>query len=269
MKNVTITILGSGTCVPSLQRSSPSALVETATAKVLFDLGAGTMRRLLEAGTTISEITHIFLTHFHPDHIGELVPFIFSTKYPATYRRRTPFIIGGSRGIKAFYNGLKNVFGTWIELDHGLIRFIEFDTTHPDRFNDDGFDIVTYPLNHIESSVGFRIETDGGLIIVYTGDTDVCDNVIELAGDADILICESALPDELKVDGHLTPSHAGDIASMAQVKNLILTHFYPECNNVDLEAQCRTTYTGPLLLARDLMKLELSKTGVRLINQGL
>ncbi len=269
METVTITILGSGTCVPSLRRSSPSAIVETSTAKVLFDLGAGTMRRLLETHITISDVTHILLTHLHPDHTGELVPFIFSTKYPETLRRRTPFIIGGSRGIKDFYDGLRNVYGQWIELDPGIMRFIEFDSMGTDRYRDDRFDIVTFPLNHIKSSVGFRIETDDGLIIVYTGDTDVCSNVVELASDADILICEAALPDELKVDGHLTPSRAGNIASMAQVKNLVLTHFYPECDDVDMEAQCRKSYTGPLVLARDLMQFELNQSGVRLIKQGL
>jgi len=269
MENVTITILGSGTCVPSLRRSSPSVLVEITPAKILFDLGAGTIRRLLETGITISDLTHILVTHFHPDHTGELVPFIFSTKYPATCRRRTPFIIGGSRGLKDFYGGLCNVFGQWIELDPGIIRFIEFDTMHPDRYNDGQFDIMTLPLNHIKSSVGFRIETDDGLIIVYTGDTDVCDNVVALAKNADILICESALPDELKVDGHLTPSHAGNVASAAQVKHLVLTHFYPECDFVDMEAQCRKTYTGPLVLARDLMQIELNRAGVRVKSQGL
>jgi len=269
MENVIITILGSGTCVPSLQRSSPSVIIETRSAKVLFDLGAGTIRRLLEAGITIFDVTHILLTHFHPDHTAELVPFIFSTKYPGTYRQRTPFIIGGSRGIKDFYNGLRNVYGQWIELDHDLIRFIEFDTVSADRCHDDGFDIVTLPLKHIASSVGFRIETDDGLRIVYTGDTDVCDNVVALAEDADILICEAALPDRLKVDGHLTPSHAGDIASTARVKTLILTHFYPECDDVDMEAQCRKTYTGPLVLARDLMRFELNRAGMRLLRQGL
>ena len=46
------------------------------------------MRRLLEAGRTISDITHIFISHFHTDHTGELASFLFSTKYPETLRRQ-------------------------------------------------------------------------------------------------------------------------------------------------------------------------------------
>jgi len=75
MSDVKITILGSGTCVPSLKRSSCSVLVETGGSKLVFDMGTGTMRRLLESGVTIGEISHIFFSHFHPDHTGELVNF--------------------------------------------------------------------------------------------------------------------------------------------------------------------------------------------------
>ncbi|MGD8952490.1 MAG: MBL fold metallo-hydrolase, partial [Desulfobacterales bacterium] len=70
-------------------------------------------------------------------------------------------------------------------------------------------------------------------------------------------ICESALPDALKVDGHLTPSLAGEIATQANVGRLVLTHFYPECDQTDVTKECRKTYAGPLVLARDLMTLKL------------
>jgi ribonuclease BN (tRNA processing enzyme) len=104
---VRVTILGSGTCVPSLKRSSSSFLLQIRDNLLLFDLGAGTMRRLLEAGFTISQVSHIFLSHLHPDHTGEFVSFIFATKYPQTYRRRTLFQIIGARGLHNFYDGLR------------------------------------------------------------------------------------------------------------------------------------------------------------------
>ena len=49
-ESITVTILGSGTIVPSLARSTCSFLLEAAGMKLLFDIGPGTMRRLLEAG---------------------------------------------------------------------------------------------------------------------------------------------------------------------------------------------------------------------------
>ena len=64
-------------------------------------------------------------------------------------------------------------------------------------------------------------------------------------------------PDGQKVEGHLTPSLAGQIAQAAGVKRLVLTHFYPACETVDIENQGRTTYNGELYLARDFMTLIL------------
>ena len=88
--DIKATILGSGTCVPSLERSSCSVLLELESARIVMDLGPGTMRRLLEAGVEIFDVTHVFISHFHPDHTGELVPFIFSCKYPNIERRKKP-----------------------------------------------------------------------------------------------------------------------------------------------------------------------------------
>ena len=76
---------------------------------------------------------------------------------------------------------------------------------------------------------------------------------MELAEGTDILICECAMPDEMKVRGHLTPSLAGSIADRARVRLLVLTHFYPDCDQVDIRSRCRRTYKGPLVLARDLL----------------
>jgi ribonuclease BN (tRNA processing enzyme) len=93
--------------------------------------------------------------------------------------------------------------------------------------------------------------------VVYSGDTDYSENLIALSKDADVLICESAVPDDFRVKGHLTPSLAGDIATRAGVKKLILTHFYPECDNADIEFEVRKAYDGPLVLAEDLMEIKI------------
>jgi ribonuclease BN (tRNA processing enzyme) len=223
----------------------------------LFDLGVGTIRRLLEAGVTISQVTHLFFSHFHPDHTGEFVSFLFATKYPQTYRRRSSFSVIGAKGLQGFYNGLRKVYGNWIELEPGLMNLIELNNCEQDQFVDEIFSVDTLPMVHIESSIGYRVKTTDGTSVVYTGDTDFCENVIALARDADLLICEAALPDAMRVEGHLTPSLAGRIATEAKVKKLVLTHFYPECDTVDVETECRKTYDGPLLLARDLMIVDV------------
>ncbi|NVM20310.1 MAG: ribonuclease Z [Desulfobacterales bacterium] len=252
-----ITILGSGTCVPSLKRSACSLLIQIDKTALLFDSGAGTMRRLLEAGITINEISYIFYSHLHPDHSAELVPFLFATKYPESYRRREPFTIVAAKGFADFYEKLKSAFGQWIELAPGLLNIEELDNKDRDHLDCGLFDVDSLPMDHTDESLAYRITAPTGKAVVYSGDTDVCENLVVLAKGADLLICESALPDEMKVQGHLTPSLAGRIATEAGVKKLILTHFYPECDRVDVAEQCRKTYQGPLVLAEDLMEIEL------------
>ncbi|MBW1745574.1 MAG: MBL fold metallo-hydrolase [Deltaproteobacteria bacterium] len=253
---LSVTILGSGTCVPSLKRSSCSALIETGGKKLVFDLGPGTMRRLLEVDNRIFDISFIFFSHFHPDHTGELVSFLFSSKYSGKERRQTPITFIAGRGFAEFYNRLKMVYGNWIELDPGLINIIELDNKDYDSIRFNEFTIESIPVEHNDESLAYRVTSRNGISVVYSGDTDFSNNLIALSKETDLLICESALPDELKVKGHLTPSLAGKIAAMANVKKLMLTHFYPECDEVDIEKECRKTYGGELILAEDLMTID-------------
>ena len=254
---ITVTILGSGTCVPSLERSSCSVMLEVGGARLLFDSGPGTIRRLLRANTTIFQVDYIFYSHFHPDHSAELVPFIFSTKYPDMGQRQTVLTIIAGNGFADFFAGLRSVYGKWIELDPGLMQIIELNNQSADSIQMKGFAVQSAPVEHNPESIAYRITSQGGYSVVYSGDTDYSENLIELSKDADILICESALPDDLHLKGHLTPSLAGDIATRAGVKKLILTHFYPECEQTDIKKECRKTYDGTLVLAEDLMRIEV------------
>jgi ribonuclease BN (tRNA processing enzyme) len=254
---IKVTILGSGTCVPSLRRSSCSVLMQVGTSKLLFDSGPGTMRRLLEAHTTIFEISHIFYSHFHPDHSGEFAAFIFASKYPDSSRRTTPLTVAGGWGFMDFYTGLKTAYGHWIELAPRQLTIIEFDIRRTDSRRFEDFTIETAPVAHNPESIAFRLTGSDGCSAVYTGDTDYSETIIDLAKNTDLLVCECALPDRYRVKGHLTPSLAGDLATKAGVHRLVLTHFYPQCDLEDIAAECRKTYAGPLILAEDLMQIKI------------
>jgi len=115
MNKTKVTILGSGTCVPSLSRSACSVLIESGHTRLLLDTGPGTMRRLLETGTTIFDISFIFYSHLHPDHTAELVPFLFATKYPGNHSRQKPLTVIAGKGFSKFFKDLyehKNIFLT-------------------------------------------------------------------------------------------------------------------------------------------------------------
>ena len=256
-QNTVITILGSGTCVPSLKRSSSSVLVKSAGCRFLLDAGAGTMRRLLRAGTDVYDISYVFFSHFHPDHTGELVSFLFSNKYPDGSRRKKSLDLIGGMGFTEFFLKLEGIYGEWIQLPCDLLNITELSGENFDQRFLKPFTIKTAPVKHRPESLAIRITDPNGKSFVYSGDTDFSENLISLASNAQILICESAVPDQSKVEGHLTPSLAGEIADRAGVGKLVLTHFYPECDNEDIVKQCRKTYKGPLVLAEDLMVLEL------------
>ncbi len=255
--DIIVTILGSGTCVPSLERSSCSVMMEISGARLLFDSGPGTMRRLLRTQTTIFDVDYILYSHFHPDHTAELVPFLFATKYPDMSQRHTVLTIIAAMGFEDFFGGLKTVYGKWIELDPGLVEIIQMNNRSGDFRRLKDFTVQSAPVEHNPESIAYRVTGAGGGSVVYSGDTDYSENLIALSKDADLLICESALPDDYRIDGHLTPSLAGDIATRAGVRKLVLTHFYPECDKTDIEQECRKTYDGPLVLAEDLMKIEI------------
>jgi len=256
-QHIKVTILGSGTCVPSLERSSCSVLVEIDNQKMVIDLGPGTIRRLLRAETTLSQISRIFLSHFHPDHSSELVPFLFASKYPVHARRRTPLTIIAGNGFSSFFSGLRSVYGEWIDIGPDLLDIIELDNTDRAEQSFEDIKLESMPVKHRPESLAYRITAPHGATVVYSGDTDVCDSLVDIARDADLFICESAFPDDLKKEGHLTPSRAGEIAARSNVRKLVLTHLYPECETVDIEKECRKTYSGPLVLAQDLMEFQL------------
>ncbi len=251
-----VIILGSGTCVPSLRRSPCAVLARIQDALFLLDCGPGTMRRLLEAGFSVFDITHLGISHLHPDHSGELVSFLFANKYPDPARRAQALALIGGDGFTAFFQQLQGIYGQWIDLA-GRLELLEMGSHGTKEKSFSGFRLCTAPVLHRPESIAFRITGPGGKTLVYSGDTDYCEELVRIAENADLLICEAALPDTQKAEGHLTPSLAGEIASRAGARHLALIHFYPPCDQADMAGQCRKTYNGPLFLTQDLMRFSM------------
>jgi len=249
-----VTILGSGTCIPSLARSACAVLVETDGFRMLLDLGPGTMRRLLEAGVTIGEIDWIVLSHFHPDHSGELASFLFASRYGDEPRRR-PLTLAGGPGLTRFMDGLRQVYGHWIALPPELFSLMELAGDAPGRRDAGAFSLQTACVDHNPESIALRITGRDGRSVVYSGDTGPCAGLTALARGADLLICEAALPDALQRPGHMTPPLTGRLAAEAGVGLLVMTHLYPACDRIDIESECRRFWSGPLLVAQDLMRI--------------
>lgn len=220
---------------------------------LLFDSGAGTLRRLLEVDLGYREIDYLFYSHLHPDHTLDLVSILFASKNPSNLRVE-PLSITGPKGLKDFYDRLLANFEGTIEPVSYKVELRELWGSHLDY---EGFSLTTRPLPHTTSSIGYRLEFEDGKSFTYSGDTDYCQAIVELAKGVDLLALECSFPDEYKFEGHLTPSLAGRIAEEANVERLLLTHFYPICDEYDILSQCKKAFNGEVIIAEDLMRLEV------------
>jgi ribonuclease BN (tRNA processing enzyme) len=247
-------VIGSGTGVPSLRRGSPAMAVKAAGRLLVLDLGSGTLRALLRYGLDFSDIDILALTHLHPDHVGDLVPFLFATRYALGYTRTEPFQLLAARGFSRFHALLQEAFAGWVEPPPGLMDLRELAPDRPDAVCARGLVIKSAPTNHTEGSLAYRVEAEGRSL-VYSGDTDESDSLVDLARGTDLLVLEAANP--FKVKGHLTPAEAGRLAARAGVSRLLLTHFYPPCDAVDVVAQAAAEFSGEILRAEDGLALTI------------
>jgi ribonuclease BN (tRNA processing enzyme) len=261
-----ITILGSGTAAPRINRNMSGYLLEANGKKILLDSGPGTIRQLLKLKVNLLDIDNIFYTHLHNDHINDLGAIIWSNNY-GTYRKK-PLNLYGPQGFKKYYKIFmgkilkpdKLIYGINVkEMKNGSIVEIPINKKIDKKYsiinkNNNYTNIIIKSIKsrHTKNSVSYRIEYDGKSI-VYSGDTDYSREIIEISKNADLLILECSFPDKKK--GHLTPALCGRIATKANAKKLVLTHFYPECDKVDVKKQCGKEFDGKVIL--DFMAIKV------------
>lgn len=249
-----LTVLGSGTSIPSLHRGSPGYLLRSGSTLALLDSGPGTLLRIVKSGASLEEITHILYSHNHVDHTADLVSFLFASRNPDS-PRQAPLAIAGSAGFLSFFRELSSAYGSGIEAATFPLELVEMVPGRTGRLG--GLSVDCCPVPHIPSSIACRLTGEEGRSMVYSGDTDECDELAGLATGCDLLLIEASTPDEQKLPGHLTPSLAGKIAARARPGRLLLTHFYPPCESVNMLEQLRKTYDGKADLARDGMRMTL------------
>ena len=252
--NMELIVLGSGTATPSLERNASGLVVRTSRLLTLVDIGPGTIRRMCEAGIDTKLVDLILITHFHPDHVSDLVPFLFASNYAFGPVRSEPFHLVGPQGSEKFYDGLVAVFHDWIVPKGDRLRKKEMSVDGADKFLMGDVTVRSIPSPHSFPSVSYRLEAEG-VSLTVSGDTDDSEGLVELARNTDLLVCECSMPDGQKVPGHLVPWEAGRIATRANARRLMLTHFYPPCDEVDVAKQASATFSGQIIIARDLMVL--------------
>ncbi|KPK01110.1 MAG: hypothetical protein AMK71_06790 [Nitrospira bacterium SG8_35_4] len=246
-----LTILGSGTCVPSLRRNASGYFLEQDAHRVLVDCGSGTLLQLEKAGKRYTNIDAVFITHSHPDHFADLMPFMHALLATPGFRREQPLTLFASasfleyfdRAIVTVLGGLRNLPLTLLEVT--------------DRFDSGPFQVLSTQTLHSADSMAFRFEhVDKS--VVFTGDADYDQGIIALSENADLLIADCSFPEALKVKGHLSSRECGLVAQKAGVKKLVLSHLYPaDSPDIDRVYETRKVFGGEIVLAEDLMEIQI------------
>src|SRR5215831_954422 len=106
-----IILLGTGTCQIEYERRASSVLIQLDAMSVLFDCGHGVVQRLLEVGISHNALNHIVVSHFHPDHISDLIPLLHAGAWSRRNPRTTDLHIYGPPGLQHILDGFKVIFG--------------------------------------------------------------------------------------------------------------------------------------------------------------
>ncbi len=250
-------ILGSGTAIPMDDRASPSLVLLDGSRSILFDMGPGSLRQFSHIGLNFLNISHIFITHFHPDHCADLVHFLFATHNPLILKKRTPFHVIGPQGLKDFLKGLRKTYGKWIHIPPDIMILEERSRAMKGAATYGDLTVLSQPVEHTPQSLAYRVERPNGDSFVYSGDTGFCKGIVDLAQGADLLILEASFPNGQEAEGHLTPFLAGRVAALSKTRRLVLLHFYPDILATDITTQCRKSFSGELILGRDLLSLSI------------
>lgn len=219
-----ITFLGTGTTLLNSDRSCSSSLLQCGPQKILVDIGGGTCRRLAEMKLNILEINRIVTTHFHPDHVGDLVNFLFAYYNVAPQERQFDLEIYGPSGIDHFLKAMSDGYGSWLE---SCLGKIQVKTIRPGITEAGDVQIYALPVRHTENSLAYRFDY-AGKKMVFSGDTAPCENIVKLCKGATAALLECARLDGSGSQSHLSAADIIDIAKRSAVKRIFLNHLYPE-----------------------------------------
>ena len=225
-----IIVLGAGTTIPTKKRFGSSILLETSLGGILLDIGPGAIEKLRRIGYDFETINRILITHFHIDHVSDLLPFLkmrgLSRKSYGRFKE--PIDIYGPRGLNVFIEDLlvKNRFLSYL-MDFDVLRDVRFHECWDGvAAADERLEIRSAPVEHF-NGVAYRIRIDG-IDLVYSGDTVPDERLIRLAENVDVLIHECSYPSGQKLGKHTADDELIEIVSRIRPRITIAIHLYPE-----------------------------------------
>jgi ribonuclease Z len=278
-----LTLLGTGGPIPDPTRHGSAAMLDVGGARLLFDAGRGVVLQLVRAGIPVEQIQHVFVTHHHYDHIGDLADVVLTGWLQG---RRQPLRVVGPPGTQSIVMALLEqvyerdiAFRSQGELaidwatvesadvvsglvhDGGSYRVFAESVVHGHG--------LEYPeaFRRRWVCLGYRVEAEGK-VVAFSGDCVRCDGVQRLARDADVLVqccymarAELTTPYFLRLaqETIACADTVGRIAREARARKLVLTHFRPASAAMiqSIAADVARDYEGPVVLGTDLMKVDI------------
>ena len=240
-----IVVLGTGTCQLQTQRMASSVLVELGDLRLVYDFGRGVTLRLVELGLRQDDLEHIVLSHFHPDHIDDLIPYLQAASWSQIDPRSKDLHIYGPIGLEVQLMRLLSLFGPDV-----LVR--EHFRVHLHEVRGDELVIASQRFGYTDlppaDNRGLKL-THGGRTYAFTGDSDYHDQEVEFLRGVDLGVIDA---------GHPTDEEILELAARTQVPRLVCSHLYRELDEEEMNAKARELgYAGRLIIGRDLMTFDL------------
>jgi ribonuclease BN (tRNA processing enzyme) len=253
-----LTTVGSGTASPSPARVNAGHLVEAGDVHLLLDCGSGVVHRMASVGADWLGVTHIALTHFHPDHTLDLTTLWYAWRYGTLPMRSAPLELIGPPGTAALVQAFAQLYGDTLTKPPWpfAVREIPFGAAFDLGA---GVRLESLKVPHTEESVAYSLSR-GARRVVFTGDTGESDSLADWARGCDVLLAECSLPDAMAIPTHLTPARCAALAERAASCQLALTHFYTVVEREDIRGAVAARYGGPVTLTFDGWTTEIEET---------
>ncbi|QMU67921.1 MBL fold metallo-hydrolase [Streptacidiphilus sp. P02-A3a] len=239
-----LTVVGSSGSFPSADSPCSCYLVQADGFRLVIDLGNGALGAL-QRYCGLYDVDAVLLSHLHADHCVDMCAYYVARNYRVE-GCPDPLPVYGPHGTA---ERLARAYG--MDEHPGMKQVFDFNTLEDGVFQVGPFRITAARVAHPVEAFAFRLE-HGGRTLVYSGDTGPCQELVDLAQGADLLLSEAAFTHgkEEIPDLHLNGRQAGEHAALAGVGRLVLTHIPPWTDPERNRADAAAVYPGPVELAR-------------------
>ena len=272
-QEIKVSLLGTGSPGPVMQRFGPAILVEAGKHKFIFDVGRGALQRLVQLHVHWQDVDGVFLTHLHSDHVVGF-PDLWLTGWLVDPGRHRPLRVWGPAGTQRMMSYLEQAYAfdiaTRLSDDHAAAAGVVLQVVEIAEgvvFDEDGVKVTAFTVDHgpVKPAFGYRVD-HAGRSVVLSGDTRPSPNLMRHARGVDLLVHEVMAPavfhgPKSVVAHHTTAEQAGVVFAKTLPRLALYSHIVPPtAARQDLIAPTRATYAGPLEVGEDLMVIEVGET---------